>query len=121
MTRDKIIEKLKICSEKADIHWYSIAHDVDEHADLAIDENDVFYFYGVKTPYVVEDFESIKWHYSDEYYDQQYVRIMFTNGDALYLGDEWCSCIYNGTEYEQDGNITDLYRNIQMEKRNKKA
>ena len=85
MTLENIKNKFEVCFKKADISAFEFTTDEDCEAELYIDENGHFYLEGIKTPYVCEDFESIKYHVDEEDTDNWYVIIRFNNGDSLFL------------------------------------
>ena len=85
MTLEDIKNKFEVCLKKSDIHAFEFTTDEDYDTNLYIDDQGQFYLEGTKTPYVCEDFESIKYHIDEDETEQWYIVIYFKNGDRLFL------------------------------------
>lgn len=122
MTLEQIKNKFDLCFKKSNISAYEFTTDEDYEADLYIDSKEQFYLYGIKTPYVCEDFESIKYHVDEEDTDDWYVVIHFKKGDSIYLNvfGEVSGNIIRGKSkwYLYSSQLLDTYKYMTRSKEN---
>lgn len=91
MKKEVIFEKIQTCVEKAGITGWFLSADEDADSDIYF-YKDRFWVLDIKTQYTEEDFQRISYRkYSEEYLELgefNYVKILFKNGDRIFLEDE---------------------------------
>lgn len=90
MERKEFMSTYLRCVEKADLKYsWWLSEDIDEDAEIFLDENGCLYIKDIKTSYTYHDAVKIKYRQNeeDDFNDQDYyIAIWFSNGDYLRIG-----------------------------------